>query len=196
MPASASRWSRSAHPASTGTRLYSTGRSRAVQYSSHSRSAPGIQAHRSNLRRQQGLPPWTRCACGHGSWMPLWRAQVAGNILEAALILGPESFDLGYPLDQLLICCPLADASQCPARVPSHVVHHGVRLGLRSWRAASARRLRANDRSADHVRNGAQMAPGYGVGFASVCRSTRALLRMRSRQAVDLGVCIPAHVAL
>ena len=56
MPASASRWSRSAHPASAGTRRHGTGRPRAVQYSSHSRSAPASSLTAATYPRQQGIP--------------------------------------------------------------------------------------------------------------------------------------------
>src|SRR5260370_42229828 len=101
---------------------------------------------------------------GDGSWMPLLYALVAGNILGSALKLGLESFDLGYPLEQLLICWPLADAGQCPARAPVRSVTGSAFAA--GDECAPPCRLRAPDCCADQLSGGVQIISSGAFGRA------------------------------
>lgn len=51
------------HPASTGTLLHGTGRFPAVQYSSHSRSAPASRLTAATCRRQPGITMMDTLCC-------------------------------------------------------------------------------------------------------------------------------------
>ena len=80
---------------------------------------PRIQVHRSNL------PAAARdCRDGHAVLMATTAGCPCGMHKRWRQYL--EFFDLGYPLERLLICWPLADAGCAQRRAPAHVTHHGV----------------------------------------------------------------------